>query len=350
MIFVGEKPFGHHSFVWSLTNGCWCLFPPQRACSAGLLTCGPSAQLTATRQWLWASVPLIVVWHRMKHIAHSKSAWTSELNIWGDSHWASLYQMWTHIATLPIRCCFPLDIQGLVTLRRCLRWALALKRRITILWIQGHPGSINYKQVWHCSLASKISGFCSSRRVLFPGIYTWKLMTVTFSRPTSSATSRFLGSLAEGATVSAQQPVNVDVEVEDAVKVTALVGAFRTRGHLCARLDPLGRVKRGPWLSEVSGSPNRWTQRAPVERWSCFWSGKFCWSLQTRLWKTTSCDEGCKFPTRWSPDKLLVVPQFASSEVRMTTSKTGFWSGVRCQVMSLWDCRRGGIPDTYQTI
>eukprot|EP00803_Ostreobium_quekettii_P007935 evm.model.scf_3304.2 EVM.evm.TU.scf_3304.2 scf_3304:5531-14070(-) len=41
------------------------------------------------------------------------------------------------------------------------------------------------------------------------------------------------------------------------MKVTELVGDFRTRGHLCARLDPLGRASRGPWLSEVSSVPSR---------------------------------------------------------------------------------------------
>lgn len=40
-------------------------------------------------------------------------------------------------------------------------------------------------------------------------------------------------------------------EVEDAVKIASLIERFRHRGHLCANLDPLGRVPRGPWMSEV---------------------------------------------------------------------------------------------------
>lgn len=38
-------------------------------------------------------------------------------------------------------------------------------------------------------------------------------------------------------------------EVEAAVKVATLIERFRHRGHLCAQLDPLNRVSRGPWLS-----------------------------------------------------------------------------------------------------
>lgn len=44
----------------------------------------------------------------------------------------------------------------------------------------------------------------------------------------------------------------LEQEVRDAVKVTELVGEFRTRGHLCAQLDPLKRVKRGPWFSDLA--------------------------------------------------------------------------------------------------
>lgn len=40
-------------------------------------------------------------------------------------------------------------------------------------------------------------------------------------------------------------------DIRDTVKVAALVGDFRVRGHLCADLDPLRRTKSGPWLSEV---------------------------------------------------------------------------------------------------
>jgi 2-oxoglutarate dehydrogenase E1 component len=37
------------------------------------------------------------------------------------------------------------------------------------------------------------------------------------------------------------------------LSVASLVNAFRSRGHLHARLDALQRVKRGPWLSEEAG-------------------------------------------------------------------------------------------------
>ncbi|KAK9810028.1 hypothetical protein WJX72_003602 [[Myrmecia] bisecta] len=62
-------------------------------------------------------------------------------------------------------------------------------------------------------------------------------------------------------TVTAQpQPapaVGCATEVADTLKVAALVQTFRSRGHLAAQLDPLGRVRYGPWLSET-GSATRW--------------------------------------------------------------------------------------------
>jgi len=41
-------------------------------------------------------------------------------------------------------------------------------------------------------------------------------------------------------------------EIQDALRVASLVGSFRSKGHLVALLDPLGRVERGPWLEEVN--------------------------------------------------------------------------------------------------
>ena len=39
----------------------------------------------------------------------------------------------------------------------------------------------------------------------------------------------------------------------------AMVDAFRSRGHLAAPLDPLGRASRGPWFAEA---PERCTSSA----------------------------------------------------------------------------------------
>ncbi len=43
----------------------------------------------------------------------------------------------------------------------------------------------------------------------------------------------------------------------DVLSLAALVNAFRSRGHLYARLDPLRRVPRGPWLAEELGGGRR---------------------------------------------------------------------------------------------
>ena len=42
-----------------------------------------------------------------------------------------------------------------------------------------------------------------------------------------------------------------DVEGLDTLKVSDLVYNFRCHGHLAALLDPLQRVKHGPWRSDV---------------------------------------------------------------------------------------------------
>ena len=42
-----------------------------------------------------------------------------------------------------------------------------------------------------------------------------------------------------------------DVEALDTLKVSDLVYNFRCHGHLAALLDPLQRVKHGPWRSDV---------------------------------------------------------------------------------------------------
>lgn len=44
----------------------------------------------------------------------------------------------------------------------------------------------------------------------------------------------------------------MQVEVADALKMAAMVGVFRGRGHLAAQLDPLGRAPRGPWFAEAA--------------------------------------------------------------------------------------------------
>ncbi|KAK9823055.1 hypothetical protein WJX81_005034 [Elliptochloris bilobata] len=41
-------------------------------------------------------------------------------------------------------------------------------------------------------------------------------------------------------------------EVADALRMVAMVGVFRSRGHLAAKLDPLGRAPRGPFLAEAA--------------------------------------------------------------------------------------------------
>ncbi len=50
------------------------------------------------------------------------------------------------------------------------------------------------------------------------------------------------------------------MEVADTLRVAAMVQEFRRHGHLVARLDPLRRPARGPWLAEVPthGSDQRW--------------------------------------------------------------------------------------------
>lgn len=40
------------------------------------------------------------------------------------------------------------------------------------------------------------------------------------------------------------------LEIEDTLKVAALIHSFRNDGHLAAALDPLRRVRQGPWLTE----------------------------------------------------------------------------------------------------
>lgn len=40
------------------------------------------------------------------------------------------------------------------------------------------------------------------------------------------------------------------LEIEDTLKVAALIHSFRNDGHLAAALDPLQRVRQGPWLTE----------------------------------------------------------------------------------------------------
>ena len=50
---------------------------------------------------------------------------------------------------------------------------------------------------------------------------------------------------------------DVQAEVEDAVKIASLIERFRHRGHLCANLDPLQRVLRGPWMSEAHSRTGR---------------------------------------------------------------------------------------------
>lgn len=40
------------------------------------------------------------------------------------------------------------------------------------------------------------------------------------------------------------------LEIEDTLKVAALIHSFRNDGHLAAALDPLQRVRQGSWLAE----------------------------------------------------------------------------------------------------
>ena len=40
-------------------------------------------------------------------------------------------------------------------------------------------------------------------------------------------------------------------EIEDTLRVAAMVQDFRRDGHLTATLDPLRRAAHGPWLAEV---------------------------------------------------------------------------------------------------
>ena len=47
------------------------------------------------------------------------------------------------------------------------------------------------------------------------------------------------------------------LEIEDNLKVASLVHAFRSEGHLSAKLDPLQRVTQGPWQAETR-QPTSW--------------------------------------------------------------------------------------------
>jgi hypothetical protein len=54
--------------------------------------------------------------------------------------------------------------------------------------------------------------------------------------------------------------------MRDTFKVAELVRLFRSRGHLVARLDPLNRGQRGPWMKELgAASGTRW---APSLHWA----------------------------------------------------------------------------------
>ena len=61
----------------------------------------------------------------------------------------------------------------------------------------------------------------------------------------------------------AEPPVNplssipLYVEVEDTLKLAALIRRFRSRGHLVAQLDPLKRTPGGPWLGPIGDEYTR---------------------------------------------------------------------------------------------
>jgi hypothetical protein len=50
----------------------------------------------------------------------------------------------------------------------------------------------------------------------------------------------------------ADEATRTEVEVADALRVAGMAATFRSRGHLAAQLDPLGRAARGPWLAEAA--------------------------------------------------------------------------------------------------
>ena len=68
------------------------------------------------------------------------------------------------------------------------------------------------------------------------------------------------------------------VEVADTLRVAAMVQEFRRHGHLVARLDPLRRPARGPWLAEVPAydSDQRCAPPAHAAHAGCrgTWSGQ----------------------------------------------------------------------------
>ncbi|GMH36461.1 hypothetical protein BSKO_04329 [Bryopsis sp. KO-2023] len=74
--------------------------------------------------------------------------------------------------------------------------------------------------------------------------------------------SRQIGAFPFDTSVFADDGGHVEKEVRDAAKVTALIAAFRTRGHLCARLDPLNRVQGGPWYGAAPEGLERSAERS----------------------------------------------------------------------------------------
>ena len=44
--------------------------------------------------------------------------------------------------------------------------------------------------------------------------------------------------------------IDAQLEISDTIKVAALINKIKSRGHSVAQLDPLRRVKYGPWMAE----------------------------------------------------------------------------------------------------
>lgn len=52
-------------------------------------------------------------------------------------------------------------------------------------------------------------------------------------------------------------------DVEDTLKLAAMIRRFRSRGHLVAQLDPLKRTAGGPWLGPIGDEYTRCQQWKP---------------------------------------------------------------------------------------
>ena len=103
------------------------------------------------------------------------------------------------------------------------------------------------------------------------------------------------------------------LEIEDTLKVAALIHSFRNDGHLAAALDPLQRVRQGPWLAE--------------SRQATTWYARLCTFLYCRhssLYYNATADVMCRSNSKLGT-LLHSLPQDDSSKVEASVlaSKLG---------------------------